>query len=111
MWPFKKRLPSNHVGDVRQTVVHRGVFMKDGEQGAYDRAYPEAVGEFRYGDDNTIHGTTHVDVQTDQRGTVVAVWFRCAMLPFQQSVLPDGEMYQDSKQFKRIKAVIFEDKK
>jgi hypothetical protein len=36
-----------------------------------------------YGDGGTIHSTTWLDVETFQ-GTVVAVWFRCRSLPFQQ---------------------------
>lgn len=34
-----------------------------------------------YGDGGTIHGTTHVDIEV-RDGHVVAVWFRCAALPF-----------------------------
>lgn len=34
-----------------------------------------------YGDGGTIHGTTHLDVEM-QDGKVVAVWFRCQVLPF-----------------------------
>lgn len=36
-----------------------------------------------YGDGGTIHGTTHLDVET-RNGEVVAVWFRCSLLPFEQ---------------------------
>lgn len=36
-----------------------------------------------YGDGNTIHSTGHLDVET-RNGEVVAVWFRCALLPFEQ---------------------------
>ena len=37
-----------------------------------------------YGHNNTIHNTKYVDVEVDQNGKVVAVWFRCTMLPFKQ---------------------------
>jgi hypothetical protein len=37
-----------------------------------------------YGRDKTIHQTTELDVETDKNGKVVAVWFRCQALPFQQ---------------------------
>src|SRR2546425_10012095 len=45
--------------------------------------------ETRYGDmpngsRNTIHGTTALDVETDSKGKVVGVWFRCMILPFNQ---------------------------
>lgn len=36
-----------------------------------------------YGDGTTIHHTGYLDVETHE-GEVVAVWFRCQMLPFQQ---------------------------
>lgn len=37
-----------------------------------------------YGGDGTIHGNSELDVEVDSYGRVVAVWFRCQMLPFQQ---------------------------
>lgn len=37
-----------------------------------------------YGDGGTIHASTALDVETTQDGRVVAVWFRCQMLPFEQ---------------------------
>ena len=40
--------------------------------------------EFRYGDDRTIHGNMKLDVETDAKGDVVAVWYRCLALPFVQ---------------------------
>jgi len=44
------------------------------------------MSKFReYGHDQTIHGSNHVDVETDENGTVIAVWFRCQPLPFRQS--------------------------
>lgn len=36
-----------------------------------------------YGDGGTIHGTNHLHVET-RHGKVVAVWFRCQQLPFEQ---------------------------
>lgn len=40
-----------------------------------------------YGDDGTIHRTGEVNVELDERGRVVSVWFRCALLPFTQNVV------------------------
>lgn len=37
-----------------------------------------------YGGDMTIHQTTELDIETFN-GEVVAVWFRCQPLPFNQS--------------------------
>lgn len=41
-----------------------------------------------YGDGGTIHTTGHLDVET-HNGSVVAVWFRCQMLPFWQIEVDD----------------------
>jgi hypothetical protein len=38
-----------------------------------------------YGNGGTIHSTTHLDVEVDDLGHVVAVWFRCQPLPFMQT--------------------------
>jgi hypothetical protein len=43
---------------------------------------PSIPGRF-YGDGTTIHGTTAIDVEVED-GVVVAVWYRCQMLPFVQ---------------------------
>lgn len=37
----------------------------------------------RYGDGGTIHSSPALDVEVDPKGRVVAVWFRCQMLPFE----------------------------
>lgn len=41
-----------------------------------------------YGDD-TIHGTKLLNVEVDSNGRVVAVWFRCQPLPFDQMLADD----------------------
>lgn len=43
-----------------------------------------------YGDGNTIHDTDHIDVEVDSSGEVVAVWFRCKMLPFKARAVDDN---------------------
>ena len=47
---------------------------------------------FHYGDEGTIHRTGMVNVEVDKHGRVVAVWFRCAMLPFDQTVVEWGRV-------------------
>jgi hypothetical protein len=42
-----------------------------------------------YGEGGTLHGTTELDVETDATGRVVAVWYRCQMLPFKQHTVSD----------------------
>jgi hypothetical protein len=42
-----------------------------------------------YGEGGTLHGTTELDVETDATGRVVAVWYRCQMLPFKQRTVDD----------------------
>jgi hypothetical protein len=54
-------------------------------QGAtWDAKQRAAAPGFFYGDGGTIHGTTHLDVEVDVDGAVVAVWYRCRQLPFVQ---------------------------
>lgn len=55
--------------------MHRG-------KAAWDRDIIE-YGTVR-GEQRTIHGSEHLDVEVDDKGRVVAVWFRCACLPFKQ---------------------------
>lgn len=39
-----------------------------------------------YGDGGTIHQSVYLDIETDDYGKVVAVWFRCQLLPFYQTI-------------------------
>jgi len=61
-----------------------------------------------YGGDGTIHSTGTVDVQLNKDGDVVAVWFRCRMLPFTQSTkyTTDSLPRQGPGS---IKGIVFED--
>lgn len=66
-----------------------------------------------YGDEGTIHRTGEVNVELDRSGQVVAVWFRCAMLPFTQHVV-DEQRAQDMRRhpvtkLPRITAIDFVD--
>lgn len=67
-----------------------------------------------YGHDKTIHRTNEVNVEVDKNGKVVSVWFRCILLPFDQTVVSNDrarEMraaYQDHKMPKLL-AVEVED--
>jgi hypothetical protein len=79
---------------------------------------PLAKEELRYGDDGTIHRTGHLDVEVDNYGKVVAVWFRCMPLPFEQShaephrALDMNRMYSGASAItdkpRKIKAVVLE---
>ena len=40
-----------------------------------------------YGHTGTIHRTNHLNVEVNENGVVVAVWFRCMLLPFDQTVV------------------------
>ena len=55
------------------------IFFRSRWQKKQDLASPARY----YGDGGTIHATGFVDVET-YRGEVVAVWFRCQPLPFEQ---------------------------
>lgn len=37
-----------------------------------------------YGHDGTIHCSNQLDIEVDDQGEIVSVWFRCAGLPFKQ---------------------------
>ena len=57
-------------------------------------AKQKLAGDSRYyGDGGTIHHTGHLDVEV-YKGQVVAVWFRCQMLPFTQHDV-DGRRAED----------------
>lgn len=73
-----------------------------------DKLKPKTVeDENFYGGDKTIHSTGTVDVQLNKDGDVVAVWFRCRMLPFTQSnkYTADGVPQQGHGS---IKGIVFE---
>jgi hypothetical protein len=42
-----------------------------------------------YGHNKTIHRTGHLDVETDENGKVVSVWYRCMPLKFTQHTVDD----------------------
>lgn len=46
--------------------------------------------EYEYGNEDTWHDSTVLDVETDRRGNVVAIWFRCQMIPFRQTVVDEA---------------------
>jgi hypothetical protein len=54
--------------------------------------------EKRYGDNpdgtrNTIHGSGTIDIQVDDQGKILRVWFRCLSLPFRLDTVTDHEVY------------------
>ncbi len=70
--------------------------------------------EDRYGDDRTYHPSGEVNVEIGPGGHVVAVWFRCRMLPWTESRV-DACRRADLRQADRddlppIKAIVFEEK-
>ncbi len=72
-----------------------------------------AQGEFRYGDDKTLHRSGEVNVELGPEGDVVSVWFRCAVLPFTESRV-DHRRAADMRQcpideMPRIQAIVFEE--
>lgn len=74
-----------------------------------DKLRPKTVedDENFYGGNGTWHQTGAVDVQLNKDGEVVAVWFRCRMLPFTES----REYTKDTKPIQgtgSIKGIVFE---
>lgn len=57
--------------------------------GEWDQKQELASPSRYYGDGGTIHGSNTLDIETDLFGMVVAVWFRCQMLPFRQTTVDD----------------------
>lgn len=45
---------------------------------------------YEYGNEDTWHQSTKLDVEVDVHGNVVAVWFRCQMLPFEEHVVDNA---------------------
>lgn len=76
----------------------------------YKETKTEKPKEDFYGGDGTIHQTGHVDVQLNKDGDVVAVWFRCRMLPFEQSTKYTKDSLPQQGQGS-IKGIVFEDDK
>jgi hypothetical protein len=64
-----------------------------------------------YGDGGTIHGNTELDVEVDRNGKVVAVWFRCSMLPFRASVVDErrAEAMRAEEPAEPLAGVVFRD--
>jgi hypothetical protein len=69
----------------RQESVHQEIKWPEAHLDAED----EPIKSRTYGGTGTIHRTGYLDVETDRTGTVVAVWFRCQMLPFRQMNVKD----------------------
>ena len=58
-----------------------------------------------YGDGGTIHHSGWLDVETF-RGTVVAVWFRCQPLPFNQTEV-DGDRATEMEHMAQLRRESF----
>ena len=66
-----------------------------------------------YGNGGTIHQSKELDVET-YNGKVIAVWFRCAMLPFEQAEVSKSRMEDmtgATHKLRGLVAVEFEDPK
>jgi hypothetical protein len=75
--------------------------------------------QFPYGDldevRTTIHGSHEVNVELDSNGRVVAVWFRCMILPFDETVIDDERAEDMRRTYKMgrhpsVDAIIFNEK-
>jgi len=67
--------------------VYEGFGYQIQENGSVDPAQDSDIIEYGTvrGEQRTIHASEHLDVEVDAEGDVVAVWFRCACLPFKQA--------------------------
>jgi hypothetical protein len=53
------------------------------------QAAARLTGARYYGDGGTIHGTTYLNIETDSKGDIVSVWFRCQALPYEIITVDD----------------------
>lgn len=81
----------------------RNPFRKPEPETAWQLKQRAASPSRYYGDGGTIHSTTYLDVET-HHGTVVAVWFRCQMLPFRQTEV-DGRRASDMESVTELPAI------
>ncbi len=74
----------------------------------------EKPAEDRYGDDRTYHHSGEVNVEIGPGGHVVAVWFRCRLLPFTESFVNMRRRSEvreiPQSELAGIKAIVFEEK-
>lgn len=68
-----------------------------------------------YGHDKTFRSTNLVNIETDAEGNVVAVWFRCMTLPFDQTKVDESRAEEMRRQYQeyppaKLLAVEVEDK-
>lgn len=85
MIPFRRRRQATQTPQPAPTPSGRDGFAWLPEPPSLFRRKQKLAGEAGaryYGDGGTIHGTTHLDVEVDPDGKVVAVWFRCQVLPY-----------------------------
>ncbi len=55
-----------------------------------------------YGHDKTIHNTKLLNIEIDLRGHVVAVWFRCLALPFDQTKVDDSRAEELRRMYENV---------
>lgn len=57
-----------------------------------------------YGHDKTIHRTQGLNVEVDQHGRVVSVWFRCCALPFDVTIVGSDRAVEMEQMSRRVNA-------
>jgi hypothetical protein len=61
-----------------------------------------------YGGDKTWHDSGTIDVQLNENGDVIAVWFRCYLLPFRVSTYKHNPNQPPTPGHGSIKGIVFE---
>jgi hypothetical protein len=64
------------------------------------QAAAKLTGARYYGGDGTIHGTTYLNIETDAKGDIVSVWFRCQAIPYEVIVVDDTRAYEMKQMYK-----------
>ncbi len=55
-----------------------------------------------YGRNGTIHHTKLLNIEVDAAGKVVSVWFRCALLPFDVTVVKSDRAHEMRAAYRRL---------
>lgn len=78
-----------------------------------DEEVSDPTGLRYYGSDMTVHPNTDLDVEVDEQGRVVSVWFRCQPLPFKEVVVRDSRAAEMRRMYQQkpppIEALVLRD--
>jgi hypothetical protein len=101
LWAWYVLRPFANIFSFKQPAAETGKTVS-----AQNPEFPpkeENPGEHLYGGNGTIHRTGTVDIQINDKGKVVRVWFRCLNLPFTVSTVEDDSYYNPEISIEEIR--------